>query len=393
MVEHQSQKKELPIVRPVMPELDSARGIAVLLVFVFHAFGMNMDHLGDYSSFGRLLVRVSSIGWTGVFLFFVLSGFLITGILIDSKPKPHYFARFYGRRVLRILPAYCALLLLLILLPRLHLVHRDASWAFLGLSFLYMSNMTVLFGVPLQYGPLWSLAVEEHFYFFWPQAVRVLSLRMVGIVSGAIVVLTPLIRFATFELGGLWRGLGSYTWQVADALAMGAFMAVLARSSAPRRKLATAVVIAFVVSCIAILALGPHGIMQSSRPLGAAFRDSLVGLLCFTAIGGFLLLGTTSKAAIVNQRWLKFFGDISYGFYLIHTLAFDVYDRFVPTNPAVGGLLLRFFVALIFAMGIAWVSRRTFEEYFLKLKDRFPKLAGAATPARIPDNAIAVTAD
>jgi len=382
MTEHQSHYGELPIVRSVMPELDSARGIAVLLVFVFHAFGMNMDHLGDYSPFARILIRVSSVGWTGVYLFFVLSGFLITGILIDSKPKPHYFTRFYGRRVLRILPAYCALLFLLILLPRLHLVHRDASWAFLGLSFLYMSNMTILFGVPLQYGPLWSLAVEEHFYFFWPQAVRVCSLRMIGFVSAAIVVLTPLIRFATYELGGLWRGLGSYTWQVADALAMGAFMAVLARSSTPRKKLAIAVAIAFSLSCVAVMALGSHGIMRSSQPLGAAFRDSLVGLLCFSTIGGFLLTGTSSRAAIVNQQWLKFFGDISYGFYLIHTLVFDVYDRFVPTKTTASGLLLRFVVALVCATAIAWVSRRTFEEYFLRLKDRFPKLAARQSEAR-----------
>jgi peptidoglycan/LPS O-acetylase OafA/YrhL len=391
MVEHQSQKREIPIVRPVMPELDSARGIAVLLVFLFHSFGMNMDHLGDYSTIGRNLVRISSVGWTGVYLFFVLSGFLITGILIESKPKPHYFTRFYGRRVLRILPAYCALLLLLIVLPRLHLIHRDASWAFLGLSFLYMSNMTVLFRVPLQYGPLWSLAVEEHFYLFWPQLVRIMSIRLIGLASIFLVILVPLIRFFTYELGGLWRGLGSYTWQVADALALGAFMAVLVRLSSPRRKLLVAVVFTFVLALFSIFALGSRGIMRSSLPLGAAFRDSLVGLLCFSVIGTFLLIGSGSRARFVRWPILKFYGDISYGFYLVHTLVFDLFDRFVPASYGVERLLIRCAVVALFATAISWLSRRTLEEYFLRLKDRFPKLA-ARQPSPVP-TAIAATAD
>jgi len=101
-----------------------------------------------------------SAGFIGVDLFFVLSGFLITGILLDSRESRHYYARFYTRRALRILPVYYALLVLLLLL-------HSSSIQFVGLSFIYLANMTVFFGVSCGYGPLWSLALEEHYYLLW----------------------------------------------------------------------------------------------------------------------------------------------------------------------------------------------------------------------------------
>src|ERR1035438_4854467 len=87
--------------------------------------------------------------------------------------------RSYVRRALRILPLYYAVLFLLAVLTRTGWVDRHASWAYLGLSFFYLSNITELFGVPSQYTVLWSLAVEEHFYLLWPAAVRVLSRQRV----------------------------------------------------------------------------------------------------------------------------------------------------------------------------------------------------------------------
>jgi peptidoglycan/LPS O-acetylase OafA/YrhL len=159
-----------------MPELDTLRGIAVLLVLFFHGFGFGFRYgLEGLSEFPKLFVAATLPGWIGVNLFFVLSGFLITGILLDTKTRPDYYRRFYTRRALRILPLYYAVLLLLAVLTRTGLVSRHASWVFLGLSFFYLSNVTVLLGVAMQYGVLWSLAVEEHFYLLWPGVVRRLS--------------------------------------------------------------------------------------------------------------------------------------------------------------------------------------------------------------------------
>ena len=169
------------LIRPVMPELDSLRGVAILLVLFFHGFDSPGIVWSRLTVPGRLFFTACLGGWTGVYLFFVLSGFLITGILLDSKPKPQYYRRFYIRRALRILPAFYLLLLLLIVLPRTGwLAHRRVGWPFVALSFLYLANVTNLFGVPGQYGALWSLAVEEHFYLVWPAVVRRLSRRAIA---------------------------------------------------------------------------------------------------------------------------------------------------------------------------------------------------------------------
>jgi peptidoglycan/LPS O-acetylase OafA/YrhL len=117
-----------------------------------------------------------------------------TGILLDSKQKPHFYRRFYTRRALRILPAYCSLLILLLLL-------RTSSVAFVGLSFVYLANLTNFFGVACDYAPLWSVAVEEHFYILWPAVVRKVAMRRLALVSATIVVFVPLLRAVSFALG------------------------------------------------------------------------------------------------------------------------------------------------------------------------------------------------
>src|SRR5258708_4274543 len=106
-----------------MPELNTLRGLAVLLVLFFHGFGFEFTTRG-LSGVAKLFVAATLPGWMGVNLFFVLSGFLITGVLLDSKGRTDYFRRFYYRRALRILPIYYAVLAVLGVLPRLVLVDR-----------------------------------------------------------------------------------------------------------------------------------------------------------------------------------------------------------------------------------------------------------------------------
>ena len=130
-----------------MPELDVLRGVAVLGVLWFHGFRAEYGEL-PFRGARRVFILATQPGALGVNLFFVLSGFLITGILLDSRNRSDYYRRFYTRRALRILPAYYALLLLLAIL-------NQASAAFLGLTCIYLSNVVSLFGVSMDHHPLW----------------------------------------------------------------------------------------------------------------------------------------------------------------------------------------------------------------------------------------------
>jgi peptidoglycan/LPS O-acetylase OafA/YrhL len=373
-----------------MPELDTIRGIAVLLVLFFHGFGFRYG-LQGLSGLPRLFVAATLPGWIGVNLFFVLSGFLITGILLDTKPKDNYYRTFYTRRALRILPLYYAVLLLLGILTRSGWVHRQASWAFLALSFFYLSNITELFGVPMQYGVLWSLAVEEHFYLLWPTAVRSISRRRVAVVGAIICILCLSLR-ALYFIRGYNAGTG-YTWLVADGLAMGAILASLARGPwGTRTHMRSITLICFGASATMFTAGYPLGIFRASRFAGATLRETALNLL-FAGIVGFVLLAGTSRwKFLVNRPVLRFFGEISYGVYLIHMLVFDLEDyvlkRFFPNLPAPRGrfdvMVVLFTVAGGFTVAVAYLSRWYFEEPFLRLKGHFQARSYESVPASDP---------
>ncbi len=146
----------------------------------------------------------------------VLSGFLITGILLDSKAKPVYFRSFDLRRALRILPAFYVTLVILLIVGWI-------NWRFLILSALFLANCAPLIGVPMQYGPLWSLAVEEHFYLLWPFPIRKLAVRRLIAFLTGVCLTSPLPRASTaLSRGDLQHFVGLYTWLNLDGLALGA---------------------------------------------------------------------------------------------------------------------------------------------------------------------------
>jgi peptidoglycan/LPS O-acetylase OafA/YrhL len=378
------------LIRPVMPELDSLRGIAILLVLFFHGFNYPGLVWSQFKGPARLFITASLGGWTGVYLFFVLSGFLITGILLDSKPKPHYYRRFYIRRALRILPAFYLILLLLIVLPRTGwLEHRKAGLPFIGLSFLYLANLTPLFGVPEHYAVLWSLAVEEHFYLAWPTVVRAFSRRTAGWCALGIFVASPVIRALAYGLG--YDAGASYTWLVADGLGIGALLGVLSRGRMARR----IPMLYFSVLCgaaaVGMFVLGtPFGIWRGSTFVGAVFRLTTVNLFCAGVLAATLLLGTSRLQWLTQRPLLRWFGEISYGLYLVHMLAFDFIDHWIvryfpglyarlPSSLSL--LFSRFLISMGLAVGVAFLSRRYFEEWFLGLKDRWtPPVSDPSVP-------------
>ncbi len=372
-----------------MPELDTLRGIAILAVVFYH--GLWQYHAADLPWITRAVIAATGFGWLGVNLFFVLSGFLITGILLDNKGTPRFYGRFYIRRALRILPAYFLLLLLLLLLPRIGMVDRRISWSFVGLSLIYLSNFTNFFGVNMQYGPLWSLAVEEHFYLLWPTAVRNLSKKSLGFCALAIFIICPLLRAIAFALGHsaeVW-----YTWMVADGLASGSLLAILSRTALLERRSMKLFSAFCITASVLLIGLGLRfGTLSPTPPrtaLGASLRWTLFNVLFTGTLSAVLLLGTSRWARIVRRPALQFFGEISYGLYLVHTLVFDLVDHFATriTRLADQGnvslILVRFLVGAGSATLIAYLSRRFFEEPFLKLKDRWAAAASESVPSNL----------
>lgn len=366
-----SMAAAIPIIRPKMPELDSVRGIAILMVLLYHGFYWS-NGLEGFSGLLRTFVDITRLGWLGVNLFFVLSGFLITGILLDSKADGDYFRRFYVRRALRILPALYALLLMLILIGY-------PGRLYLTLSFLYLSNLTPLWGIGMSYPMLWSLAVEEHFYLVWPAVVRKLRSSVLAKILLAIIVCEPLARAVSFVLG--WEeGLSFYTWLVADGLAAGALLALYVRSRRfSRRGLAAISGGLISVAGLMVLMGAPHGVLTRLCVWGAALQLTAANSLFAGLLGITLLLGASRFSYVVTPRPLRFFGNISYGLYLMHWIPFCWYDAvlrahwlgFHPMPGRLSAMLVRFLVAGAVGILLAALSRQYFEEAFLRLKERF----------------------
>jgi peptidoglycan/LPS O-acetylase OafA/YrhL len=181
-------EQDEPLLRHVMPELDLLRRVAIIGVLFYRGLYWGVD-LSRFSKLAQLMLRGMWMERLGVSLFFVLSGFLITGLLIDSRGRADYYPRFYVRRALRILPAF---LLTTVVLATLTNVPR----IFIVLSILYLSNITPIFGIEIAYPVLWSLAVEEQFYLVWPTVVRRLRNRPLM----SLCVLVPSLSFRGVRL-------------------------------------------------------------------------------------------------------------------------------------------------------------------------------------------------
>lgn len=358
-----------PLLRREMPGLDALRGVAVLAVVFYHGLHWWPPPALSSAPAVKLLSSLAAPGWLGVNLFFVLSGFLITGILLDTRTRPDYWKSFYTRRVLRILPLYLVLLLVL-------RFYNNLSWTYLVLCLFYLANFT--YALHLEgYGPLWSLAVEEQFYLVWPFLVRRLSPRTLAILCMVSIFISPVLRYVSVRgivpLGDPY----SATWLLTDNLAVGALIAILLRTpGATLTRVRTATLFAGLLG-IALLALGLIlKIMSRATASGAAFQPEPCLLLCAALL---LLSLQYGKHPLVHRLTapLRFFGYISYGLYLFHLLGFRIYQSLFTdmSHPlpylGLGRVLVRFVGVLATTTAFCFFSRRYFEEYFLRLKDRF----------------------
>jgi peptidoglycan/LPS O-acetylase OafA/YrhL len=358
-----------------VPALDAVRGLAILVVTLYR-FGGGAG--GAASAVGHSWLV--ELGSRGVDLFFVLSGFLITGILFDAKGKPHYFRDFYARRALRIFPLYyAALFVTLFLLPLLGgsaaaaLQPAVESQAWL---WLYGANVLQALRGEWCFGPLnhfWSLAIEEHFYLVWPLVIYCSSRRTGMWISGGMVCFSVVARALWLACGGNNVAAEVLTPLRMDGLALGSWLALAARSPSGLGWL----------NRFAPAAL----IMLGSAAVATAIREQrLLGLTYLfwaSASGALLVLMVSARressfGRLGQSPVLQFFGKYSYGMYvfqlpLISLLATIVTARGLADSlgSAIVGQLIYCSIMFAITTAAAVASWHIFEKRCLTLKRRF----------------------
>ncbi|MES2392526.1 MAG: acyltransferase [Acidobacteriota bacterium] len=366
--------------RAFYPALDGLRAIAFLLVFFQHY------------PVGRFGIPW---GWTGVQFFFVLSGFLITGILYDTRNHPHRVRNFYLRRTLRIFPLYYGVMLFILLLyPFAHwrIDWRWLAWpAYLGNYLRFISPSAMIVGTPWQsladfqpanhhialfLGHFWSLCVEEQFYLFWPAVVflirdrrKLLWLCALTVPLGLAARLTGQHLFAPWLLQQeiLYRA----TPFCLDSLLLGGLLALLLRGPIAPHLLRFArylTPIVFLVGAwwIHLVLLRNYIYPTWMFTWGLTFVNLLAALVILIAVQRETFL--YRALSLSPLRWI---GRISYGAYVLHDIPHLIYrataQTFYHSHPTRTTALL----ALPCTLLLAWLSYRFFESPFLRLKDRW----------------------
>lgn len=380
-------------VRGRIPALDGLRGVAILTVMVYHQTTV-MFNSGLYSQgrIGRFIDFWLHGGWAGVDLFFVLSGFLITGILYDAKGSTGYFRNFYARRILRIFPLYYVFLVVsLVILPQFHPtvtagIAADQIW-----YWAYLSNVAVgLRSAVNSYVDIsWSLAIEEQFYLLWPLLVAVLGRRQLMLACGLLIGVSIVWRTALLAAGASGLTVYVLTPGRLDGLAVGAFIAVALRDAGGAERLRRWARPVAAGSALLVVALAAwSGGLDAIWNDGFGVRRSALQILGFTAIavlgGSLLVLAIDSASAglyvrLLESRLLTSFGRYSYALYLFHwpIAIFAAENLFRPdqslgslgfTGP--GQVVFRVLTTVI-PFAAAWLSWHLYEKHFLALKRHF----------------------
>jgi peptidoglycan/LPS O-acetylase OafA/YrhL len=338
---------------PYIPELQGLRGVAVLAVVIYHCHP-RLE--------GTWIYYASLWGWAGVNLFFVLSGFLITSILLEAREKPHYFRNFYGRRALRIWPVYLLVLAIVYLNARWFIgptvwdAVKTAPW----LAYLFFVQNLFHLALPPAIGPTWSLAIEEQYYFLWAPLVRFLGRPwMLAAILGC--------AFATSPFFDHLHGMTPTNTLIhLDGIAIGSLLALGLHTLAISRRAWVWTGLAAAIAGLSAAAT----IAGGTRYLDAAVAVTFAG----TVLAAIASTGARNPVnALLRRGPLAFYGRISYGLYMTHIIVFIYFgwfdlrmDRYgISGNVAVVGFRLAVSTAAAAAL---WYG---FESQILKLKRHF----------------------
>jgi peptidoglycan/LPS O-acetylase OafA/YrhL len=365
-----------------IPELDGLRGIAIAMVLLLHTF----SHLGISS-----IAKVFQMGWAGVDLFFVLSGFLISRILLDAKGRGGYFTNFYARRALRIWPLYYLIVgFSYLVVPHMAAGLRFDTSVYRWTTYaLYLQNLFHWgdFG-PWPLGVAWSLAIEEQFYLVWPLLIYILPARILKRVLISIAALVPAVRFLMLYLGSAPVAIYTATPFRLDSLAIGSLIAVLTLGGIPvtlRRQARLSCFLLLPLS--AVLICGPlrgDKVLTSTGPVDPYTAASIALIFSMLAVGFAGLIAVVLSAGspimmrVCGSSILRYLGKVSYGLYLYHGIIWILGRALVRPQLAslfslrdkqltLAGVLIEY--TLLFA--VAYASWRWFEQPLLKLKSHF----------------------
>jgi len=362
-----------------LTSLDGLRGIAILAVIAEHT--LRLFH--PTSALSRLWAAFQESSWAGVDLFFVLSGFLITGILLDSRDDKRYFLNFYARRTLRIFPLYYAVLVVAILivpavmgfskLPELYSrLVANQLWLLTYLqNFVQSSGPHALPG----FGHFWSLAVEEQFYWVWPLAVFLLPRRHLFRLCITLCAFLPVLRLVMILAGERNWAIRQYTFTRVDSLIWGAIAALLIRDihlAASYRRCAKVLV------GLSTLALGAILLRDGFIPYEGS-ETLVVGYSAFGVLFSALIYRSVttpgSVSAFLSGKLFRWFGKYSYAIYVFHWPITQAYTALVTKripieSPYLSALCCFAFVTLV-SSGIAYLSWHLFEKRVLALKRFF----------------------
>jgi peptidoglycan/LPS O-acetylase OafA/YrhL len=384
-----------------VPALDGVRGLAILAVLLFHF----LAPVNPQGPLDNTITWLFSYGALGVDLFFVLSGFLITGILYDSRADPAYFRNFYMRRVLRIFPLYYGVLALVFFVVPMIPPLRGSEIASLQnyQAWAWLYGVNVYLAIHGAWGlsyleHFWSLAVEEQFYLVWPLLVWLLAARPRVFLAVSLAVAAASFggRIVASLLGANLVATTVLTPFQLDALALGGFFAVYMRQpggdAATRRlilPMASAGIILLLLQ-FAVRHLSGYGNVVVSLRSGA-FHVLLAALL----LKALLAPPSSTWSRLFRSRPMIILGKYSYGLYVYHHFFSHYFARHrtefalasVLHVPPWAALAIQAVGGMAASMAVAWLSYEYFEKFFLQLKRFWPSGSTAHQAARAKHSA------
>jgi peptidoglycan/LPS O-acetylase OafA/YrhL len=368
--------------------IDGLRAIAVIWVMLGHV-ATSIDWTA-VTVIDKLFVLLINSNWVGVQLFFVISGFLITKILLEGKDQQHQIRNFYIRRSLRIFPIYyITLAYIFIALPLFNATPTwldsvtEQQWWF----WTYLNNWSRPF---YEFGGithLWSLAIEEQFYLIWPFIVVFLSTKRVMQISLFMVISAPIARFAMYYYAGNFgmtdeqgsRAAYNFTFARWDAIALGAYLAVLMTNKAAVAWLSAhgKKLLIIVIAVIAVQIVVNHNFTSVAQGIG--ILNQTTASFAF-AIALFFVVVNSDKPMVsfLELSWMKSIGKVSYAMYIFHLPLMMFWLKLSPPDLTgvnqwlVVPVVLSYtagFTLLIYLMSL--LSWHFIEHPILKLKKRY----------------------